>query len=197
MTIVGIDPSLTSTGVANIHNQLVTAGVVTSTGHRGDTLPARIARITGLIDHVLDWVPLDSLVIIEGPSYGSIGGSAWDRAGYWHRLVRRLEQHGCRIAVVAPTTRAQWATGSGRADKAAVAAAIARMVPTKLVSSDAADAVTMALMGAAHLGLRPDLITKARTDVLAKVQWPDTLDAAACVVPALSRAGEALIEPTP
>ena len=177
MTVVGIDLSLTSTGVATVREHAVTAGVITSAGHRGDDLTARIARITRLVEQVLDWVPPGVLVVIEGPSYGSTGGSAWDRAGAWHRLVARLVARDCQVAVVAPATRAKWATGSGRSDKAAVAAVIARITAAELVSSDAADAVTLALMGAHRLGMRPDLDTAYRAECLTKAAWPHTLEA--------------------
>lgn len=171
MQVVGVDPSLTSTGVALVSGTGVTSGVVTSSGRRGDALPARDARLTGLVAGVMEWVPPGSLVVVEGPSFASVGGSSWDRAGLWHRLVHAFHGAGCGVAVVAPTTRAKWATGSGKADKAAVAAAVARMVPTvELGSSDAADAVALALMGAQAVGLRPD--TAARMACLLKAEWP-------------------------
>ena len=176
MEVTGVDPSLTSTGVALVSGGIVTAGVVTSKGKRDDTLPMRVDRLTALVDGVMPWVRPGGLVVIEGPSFGSVGGSAWDRAGLWHRLVHAFHEIGCEVAVVAPGTRAKWATGSGKSDKAAVAVAVSRLAPdVELVSSDAADAVVMALIGAQALGIRPQ--SKARAECLVKVAWPESIRA--------------------
>ena len=172
--VLGVDPSLTSTGVALISGESITAGVICSKGGRGDPLPMRVARLDGLLDGVRPWVRPGALVVIEGPSFGSVGGSAWDRAGLWHRIVTLCYELGCEVATVAPMTRAKWATGSGKSDKAAVAVAISRLAPeVQLEASDSADALGMALMGAQAIGLRPQ--SKARAACLEKVAWPESV----------------------
>lgn len=172
MEVVGLDVSLVSSGVALISGDVATTGIVTSKGTRKDSLEQRYQRITSIVDGVRPWVRPGALVVIEGPSFGSVGGSAWDRAGLWWRLVSLAHESGCQVAVAAPTTRAKWATGSGKADKAAVAVAAARLLPdVEFESSDAADAAILALMGAQQLELRPQ--SKARAECLVKVTWPE------------------------
>lgn len=177
MEILGVDPSLTSTGVALISGSTITAGAICSKGKRDDTLPMRVARLDLLVAGVRPWVPAGGLVVIEGPAFGAPGGSTWDRAGLWHRLVALFFEQGCEVAVVGNTTRSKWATGSGRAnkaDKAAVAVAVSRLAPeVHLDSSDAADALVLALMGAQATGLRPQ--TKARAEALSKAVWPASI----------------------
>lgn len=169
--IVGIDVSLTSTGVAVIEDgRPAWACVSTSTGRRGDDIPTRRKRITRVAVDVTRG-PRPTLIVIEGPSYASRGGSAWDRAGLWWAILDRWD--GVPVAVVPPANRARWATGRGNADKAAVAAVAARLCPdVALTSSDAADALILALMGSHALGERPDLDTTYRRDALCRCEWP-------------------------
>lgn len=178
--VIGVDPSLASTGLAFVGDEETYAGVIPSRGKRADKLPARAERIQDIALEVADWWPYfptarpADLYVIEGPAHGLPGGSIWDRAGLWWRIVHSLPTD--RIAVVSPTTRAKWATGKGNADKGAVAAVAARLCPdVELTSSDAADALILALMGAHALGDRPDLDTQYRGEALLKVAWPEAI----------------------
>ena len=174
MEILGVDPSLTSTGVCLISGSMITAAAVCSKGKRDDTLPMRVARLDLLVAGVRPWVPAGGLVVIEGPAFGAPGGSTWDRAGLWHRLVSMFFELGCEVAVVGNTTRAKWATGSGKGDKASVAVAVSRLAPeVHLESSDPADALVLALMGAQATGQRPQ--SKARAESLTKCVWPPSV----------------------
>ena len=66
------------------------------------------------------------------------------------------------------------ATGSGKGDKASVAVAVSRLAPeVHLESSDPADAMVLALMGAQATGQRPQ--SKARAECLAKAVWPPSV----------------------
>lgn len=176
--VIGIDASLTSTGMATVHDNgdHVVLHTVASTGKRADGITERAARLHGITEAVRDYVADDerwhglALVVIEGPSMASVGGSAWDRAGVWWAIVQAAVAHA-PVAVVAPTTRAKWATGSGKGDKAAIAAAMARRVPEVTIgNSDEADALALAWMGAQHLGWRPT--TAGERASLAVVRWP-------------------------
>jgi Holliday junction resolvasome RuvABC endonuclease subunit len=183
VSIYGIDPSLASTGLAYISDWYTpVTSVIRTKGKRADGLVERDGRIMHLRAAVLGWKPNGEsarsakLIVIEGPSHGSRGGSPWDRAGLWWNIVHDVSAD--RVAVVPPPTRAKWATGNGRADKAAVAVVAARLCPdAELPSSDAADALVLALMGAHALGLRPDLETKYRHEALLASKWPTDIAA--------------------
>lgn len=109
---------------------------------------------------------------------GSHGGSPWDRAGLWWRIVHRLLGADIPVAVCPPTVRAKWATGVGggpKATKALVAVAVARLWPdVDAASDDEWDALAMASLGAQHLGL--DVPTRAHHSACrASVAWPDSI----------------------
>ena len=201
MLVVGIDLSLASTGIAIIENidgaMRVETATVESSGHRADLLAVRTNRITSLVDGIVTTVlqasgslttevtpwgseelavrgyPKCDLVLIEAPSYGSTGASSWDRAGLWWMLVAQLHDLGVPVAWAAPTTRMKYATGSGKGqDKAAVAAAAARLFPDAAIhNSDEADALIFAHMASVHLSMIEGLAR--HTDCLKAVHWPE------------------------
>ncbi|MGW5645045.1 hypothetical protein ACWEV3_40890 [Saccharopolyspora sp. NPDC003752] len=183
--IAGVDLSLVSTGLARVTHGagrwVADTSTIPTKGHRDDTLQQRHDRIRRIGDKVRDWCRNADLVVVEGPSHGSRGGSPVDRYGLWWRVVGRLLDAELPVAVVAPTTRAKFAAGKGNADKAAVAVAAARIWPdAEITGSDEADALVLASIGACLLGL-PVLfdLPKYRTDALAAVQRPAPLEAIA------------------
>lgn len=186
MTVIaGVDLSLSATGCALITTDGTTYSTDTwtrlSTGRRSDTLTDRRDRLAGIRGDVVSWASGADLVVVEGPSFGSVGGSSHDRSGLWWMVVERLVAAECPVVVVAPTTRAKWAAGSGRADKAAVARAVTRMWPQwepgivgKL--EDQADALALASIGCHLLGLTPFPMPKWRVEALSKLEVPETLE---------------------
>lgn len=174
--VVGLDLSLTSSGYARIGPS---GGAVT--GHHGrkgslkETLQERHERIQSTVDWLNGrWGPSD-LVVVEAPSYGSTGGSAWDRAGLWWTVLNQIMPH-TTVVVVAPKTRAGWATGAADSGKTAVTAAMRQRVaavgddPAGVANNDEADALALAWMGAQWLGWLP--ATKDEQRRLKSVRWP-------------------------
>lgn len=150
--VMGIDPSLTSTGLAIIApSGRVQALRRIVTKPSGDTIRDRLHRLQRIIDQIPFNVP--SLAVIEGPSYGNRHGHQHDRAGLWWQLVGTLHAHRCTILEVPPTVRAKYATGKGTAGKDAVIAATVRRFPTlNIDGNDVADALTLAAIGRRLLG---------------------------------------------
>jgi hypothetical protein len=116
-------------------------------------------------------------VVIEGPSYGSQYGSVFDRAGLWHGIFGGLDARKIPVAVVAPQTRAKWATGKARADKRDVLKAAQEWFP-QVSNDDEADAAWLALMGSVKLGDYPLVaLTDWRISGLTSVSWPEVVKA--------------------
>jgi crossover junction endodeoxyribonuclease RuvC len=175
MRVLGIDPSLVCTGVGIIdYPNTGRAETVESKGKRAATLTQRDNRIRALADEILAYATINTrLVVIEGPSLGSRGGSPWDRAGLWWRIVAGLLHRDLPVAVIPPLTLKKWAANSGRADKSDVAVAMARMWPAvDAESNDGWDALGLAHIGAQTLGW--SVPSRAHhAPALAKVEWPD------------------------
>lgn len=154
-TIVGVDPSLTSLGLAAIREgSVVAVARVRSKGSTKDSLLQRYERQQGIIEQVrgfvAEWGP--DLALIEGPSYGSKFGHPHDRSGLWWGIVSTLlVTAACPVVEVPPTVRMKYATGKGSADKDVVLAHTIKRYPmADITSNDVADAVILAAMGSRH-----------------------------------------------
>lgn len=169
MKLVAYDLSLTGTGIAVLYTNTgqVTVRTVApkSTGH---------ARLSTILDVVLETSLHADLAVIEGPSFGSSGAGSHERAGLWWLVAHEyLHGHQVPYAVVPPSTRAKYACGKGNANKAAVLTAVIRRYPNVNVRNDnEADALILVAM-AAHRYHRP-LATVPRTHAAAieAVSWP-------------------------
>ena len=198
MAVIGLDLSMTSTGLARVNNQgkayhNAYTWTVKSKGNRGDTLEDRALRIADMKDRIVQDIGLfDGLAVIESPSYGSAGSGTWDRAGLWWQVVSWLFNHQIPVAMVAPTTLKKWATGDGRpgrdnsltkaqqakASKEAVRTAVQALFPdVQLLTYDEADALAMAHLGAVYREFVDIPLAAHHTpEAMAAVKWPETLE---------------------
>lgn len=179
MIVVGIDPSLTGTGLAvlttngrRIDTALRTIG---STGKRSDTWPMRAARLTKLRNTVMRHVPRTAtLAVLEGPSYGSSTPGMHDNAWYRGKLYDALVSLGIPTAVCPPATLKKWATDNGNADKDAMSVSVSALWPiVEWRNDNEVDGLGLASIGAQHIGMPvPYLILERHKLAISKVEWP-------------------------
>ena len=183
MKIVGLDPSLTSTGVAVIHDDGngkpdVETHSVQTVGHKGDSYDATCLRVTTIRNRVMQLIPRDAdLVLMEGPAFGSNTGKLVERYWLWGKLYDALVACQLPKAIIVPTQLKKFVLGKGSGpgtDKLAVALKVTKMWPgVDLGSDDEADALGLALIGAVHLGGRvPFNVLEHHKLAIAKVVWP-------------------------
>lgn len=176
---VGIDPSLTATGVALIQGghdtPLRSVHTFGRKGTKTETLRQREERIWAVVRQVTATVltlDLTPLITIEGPAHGQTTGSHHDRSGLWWALVRELrERTGAEIVEITPGQVKKYATGSGTANKSTVmAAAIRRYLDVPITNDNEADAWVLAAMAARLLG-RPveESLPKVHLEAMTKV----------------------------
>lgn len=172
--VVGIDLSLTSTGLADSQGR----------SHRIQTkaihgVPETVERLDLIANTVMGFaMAVDdlSLAVVEGPSYSSTGGQQHTRGGLWWIAATRLVEVAAPILVVTPGQLKMYATGNGGAGKDAVlAAAIKRYPAHDITGNDVADAVVLAAIGARLLG-HPieDSLPQSHLRALAKLALPTT-----------------------
>jgi hypothetical protein len=184
--VLGLDLSLTSTGVAS------NAG-----GGWSDTIrPKRLTgldRMTHIRSTLLDlYVPDTGLIVVEGPSFGSSGAGSHERAGLWWLVMDALRRRDIPLAVVPPKNRAQYAFGKGDANKREVLAGVGALFPQFDVThrpglGDEADAFILAAMGADWLGYPLVEVPANHRKALDGCEWPDL---SACGVTTLFGAAE-------
>lgn len=171
---LGLDLSLTAAGWAVVRETGIECGLVKSTGKRGDSLEQRFDRLKGLLGSLQLPIHEDTVVVIEQPSYASVGGSHHDRSGLWWMVVNYYLELGYRVAEVPPATLKKFATGKGNAGKdEMLAAAIRRYPDAAVANNNTADAVHLAAMGSRWRGLPQEEDTVKIGEAMAAVWWPD------------------------
>lgn len=176
--IVGIDLSIAKTGIGIITRTVdgrcvLSHGICTSEGKRGDTIPQRHARLSQLGRDILRYAANQKtvLVVIEGIIGGMAGGSVMDRHALHWFVMGALVRKEIPIAVISPTALKKVITDNGRADKVAISSAMHRLWPDlDAPSSDVTDAVALAHLGAVALGW--DVKTLARHRDVNWTEWP-------------------------
>lgn len=147
---IGLDLSLTSTGISSGHHTQAIRprkliGLDRMRTIRGDVL-----------FYIRDiWPSLNAspLVAIEGPSYGTPGQvGQHERGGLWWYIVESLDCAGLNIAVVPPAVVKKYATGKGNAGKDEVLLAASRRFDWFSGGNDEADALWLAAIAAELLG---------------------------------------------
>jgi crossover junction endodeoxyribonuclease RuvC len=181
--VVGLDLSLTSTGVAVATQDGAITDRIISKPTPKATLADRAVRIGLITARVVDFVRGADLVVIESPTYATSTGSQHDRSGLWWLVVNRLIAGTMPVVEISPTTRCRYATGRGNASKDDVLSAVIRRYPHVDVNgNDEADSLVLAAMGARHLGhpletatggVLPREMPRTHLAAMDAVAWPN------------------------
>lgn len=172
----GVDPSLTSSGMATFDTESGERSVASfSSSPDKGSIESKLARVEGLAAKIVDAVCLGEAphaVAIEGPAFSSNTGKVWDRAGLWWLVVKGFSDRGVLVVEVPPTSRAKYATGNGRAGKDEVLLAVARNYSDfDIKNNDQADAVILCAMIARVHGVPFDGdVAKNRLEAVIKLQ---------------------------
>jgi len=146
--VMGIDPSLVSTGVVVIHPQdnVFHAAIKIKAG---EEITQRIDKIAW---EVMELVSLHrpDLIVIEGLAMGGIRGNTYlDLAGLHHVIRRDLINQ--RIEVVPPTALKKFVTGRGNTKKDQMRLAVYKKWGVEFLTTDETDAYALAQWGQALL----------------------------------------------
>ncbi len=188
MIIVGIDTSITKTGVASYDSatdmqrlaEVKSPAPKVAKGEKA-TLDQRAERLADVRTRVvIEAMALGrpDLVIIEAPMYSAREASAsvHDRAGLWWLVVTTARAYGWPVVEVPGPTRAKWATGKGNANKDVVLAEVIRRFTTWPVkSNDEADALALLSMGCEYVGLPLVPMPALNRSAMVNVRWPASI----------------------
>lgn len=178
--VIGLDLSLTSTGIATADRTYTVGCALPKAATQGE----RCERLAAIRDEVLKvvgppgwWLHDDPtpLVVMEGFSFGSPQG-ATDAGGLGWLIRVTLHEAGVPFAVVPPNTLKLYATGKGNAgkdDMKLAALSRAGLEFTGKGSSDECDAWWLRALGLDHLGAPVVEMPAANRAALEKVEWPD------------------------
>lgn len=171
MNVVGLDLSLTATGIATEAGTEVLATKLKACARLAwlrDAVRARCTTSLGL-------VATADLVVIEGYSFASRNSRA-HAAGELGGVIRlALHEAGVPFVEVPPSTLKKYATGHGNAGKGEVLAAAIRRLGYEGHDDNEADALWLRQMGIDHYGLTlPSApMPESHRVALDKVDWPE------------------------
>jgi len=160
IVVMGLDPSLVSTGVAVVDPQ------GRPVHHEAVGSPAGLdppQRILAIADRVLALAALHlpAVTVMEGLAMGGVQGSSYlDLAGLHHHircvLIERLPLVGHGVKVVPPASLKKF-VGSGRLKKDEMRLAVFKRWGVEFPTSDEVDAYALAQWGLAFLRGQVDL----------------------------------------
>lgn len=174
MQVLGIDPSLTCTGLAKTTPDGVRVLRIPTVADGGGLADVR-RRIRYIVGLTMQFAPGECLTVIEDlyiPKGDKAAGSVKERAWLWGLLVDQLVPRGPVVAV-SNTTRSAYALKGG-AKKPEVLAAMRDRFPGVVIPDDnCADALALAAMGARWMGAPIDgVLTKGQANAFTGVRWP-------------------------
>lgn len=177
MNVLGVDQSLTMTGLARVVHGVVATERVSTIPTSGDPLTQTRERIRYIVGRTLKFAPPGPLLsVVEAPYVprgGKAAGAVTERAWLFGLLVDQLLTRGL-VVQVRTTTRAMYATDNGSADKKQVLAAMRAKHPLVVIADDnAADALALVAMGARYLGSPIDgVASKKQLQAMTSTVWP-------------------------
>lgn len=160
--VVGIDPSLSGTGLAVL--ALDTDGNVVAAGASTVKIPSgldQVDRPLKIMGSVENWVSLcgknlSAIFIEDLPKHAHSAGLTGQAQGVVRAgisLAEDIAEHRVAVFSVAPATLKKAITGNGKADKEQVTAAVAEAIRGLFTPGDdnQADALALALLARDHI----------------------------------------------
>jgi crossover junction endodeoxyribonuclease RuvC len=166
--VMGIDPSLTGTGIVVLRHGTLEFADTTKNQPELGTIE-RVKRINETIMYVIEnltsddeseWKP-PTRIVIEGFSYGSKGRGVFSIAYLGFRIREELERLRIKDKIpwieVSPSQLKQFATGKGNAGKEIILQQVYKRWGFEAKDNNQADAYVLAQIGRAYLGEVDDL----------------------------------------
>ncbi|MFF9787109.1 hypothetical protein [Streptomyces nigrescens] len=183
--VIGLDTSLTATGIASSNGWCRTVGYqkarakdpgITQLPH-----PQRMAALRAIRTDVIHNIGRPDLVVLETPAFSRAGGGGHERGWLWWSLYNHLTAAEIPVGLMDPRQRMLYATGKGAATKSAVVDAVARRWPQYETGGDdnLADAVVLMAAGRDWLGHPIADVPKTHRKAIDNAIWPDALAVAA------------------
>ncbi len=169
MIIIGIDPSLVSTGICLMPED---GEVIESNAIQPKSVG--MERLSFLRQQIINIIAKydihDIRAFIEGYSHGSSGMR--ESMAEWGGVLRlALYENNIEFIEVPPKTLKKFATGNGNADKILMGVQLMKEFGLEYPTSDQTDAFWLSFFGRAYYGLIPKL-TKAREEIIADMKKP-------------------------
>lgn len=187
MNIIGIDLSLSSTGISSHQGThlIITNGYTKKTTPKADPIEEERKRlhhhherIKTICQKISDLTRTCDLVVMEGLAFAA---HDYDRqtAGLSWIIRHRLYSNGIPYALIPPLNLKKYATGTSKARKEEVIAAVQRWSPSISNNhqeglNDVCDAYVLMSMGRWRYGQQAHTMPPMEEDALQGCTWPAT-----------------------
>lgn len=159
--VVGLDLSITATGICASNGETYTVGGKSSLGDE---------RLSVIKIAVLDNLDADIYIIEDLPTHAHGSGIT----GMVHGVVREtLLDNKKRYFLVPPATLKKYATGKGNANKTDMALNLYERFKLKLKDDNQVDAYWLRLMGLDYFGIEEFYLPQVNRSVFEKINWGD------------------------
>src|SRR5690349_20842718 len=119
--ILGLDVSLTATGLAGMeltdNGWTLETDVFKTKPHPSGNTRFLLNRMNMIRSFCRNTVTWDTLVMMEGPAFASVGSASKDLMGLWWLVYDGVCGVSQNVVIVPPSTLKKWATGKGNASK--------------------------------------------------------------------------------
>ncbi|MGO4752209.1 hypothetical protein AB4212_26975 [Streptomyces sp. 2MCAF27] len=174
--VVGVDTSLTATGLAS------SEGWCRVIGYPDKNNPitklsygARLVQMRRVLNAVVTGIGHPDLAVLERAALAQSGGGAHERGWLWWRVYEYLTDVGIPVGLVSTNQRITYATGKGTGAKTVVVDQVARRWPQWQTggNDNACDAVVLMAAGRDWLGKPISLVPKAHRIAVERALWPE------------------------
>lgn len=174
--VVGIDTSLTATGLASSEGWCRVVGYQDKK-HPITKLPyaERLVQMRRVQDAVLEGIGRPDLAVLERAAVSRSGGGAHERGWLWWRVFEHLTDAGIPVGLISPNQRIAYATGKGTGSKTVVVDQVARRWPQWQTggNDNAADGVVLMAAGRDWLGAPIVPVPKTHRVAVENAIWPE------------------------
>ena len=143
LRILGIDPSLRSTGLCVLNDTIVQQTHTIQTHDMRGMM--RLGYIANMIRAFLACKP--DVIVIEGYAMGVKGSRVFDIGEMGYAIKKVLYDSGIETWIVAPTSMKKFVTGKGTSNKRVIQDALLTTWDIDITQEDEADACGLALFG--------------------------------------------------
>jgi hypothetical protein len=160
--VVGLDLSITATGICASNGETYTVGGKSALGDE---------RLVLIKIAILDNLDADIYIIEDLPTHAHGAGVT----GMVHGVVRAtLLENKKKYILVTPASLKKYATGKGNANKVDMAIALYERFGIKLPDDNQVDAYWLRMMGLDYFGIEKIYLPQVNKSVFEKINWGDT-----------------------
>lgn len=155
MKVLGVDLSMTGTGVALLDDGEMLYSKTIKSKKDGDTPTDELRRLVKITEevmvHVDEWDEID-VVVLEGIAFMAKSTALAQLSGLTYMVRAEIDKRNIPFLIVAPTTLKKFITGKGNSPKDIMMLETYKMYGESILDNNACDAYALAQVGLAVLG---------------------------------------------